>query len=96
MYVLLTYDVSTADKAGAKRLRRVAKVCINHGQRVQKSVFEMKLEPAEWTACIATLLDIIDPFQDSIRTYHLGNNWSERIEHYGVRHDLDIDGFLDI
>ncbi len=96
MYVLVTYDVSTSDKAGAKRLRRVAKVCINHGQRVQKSVFEMKLEPAEWTACLAALLEIIDPEQDSIRTYHLGNNWAERIEHYGLRNDVDIDGFLNV
>ena len=56
----------------------------------------MKLEPAEWTACLAALLEIIDPQQDSIRTYHLGNNWAERIEHYGVRNDVDIDGFLNV
>ncbi len=96
MYVLVTYDVSTQDKAGEKRLRQVAKVCLNHGQRVQKSVFEMKLEPAQWTSCLAQLLAIIDPATDSIRAYHLGNNWSQRIEHHGLREDYDIDGFLHV
>lgn len=96
MYVLVTYDVSTIDKAGQKRLRKIAKICLNYGQRVQYSVFEMKLEPAQWSVCSATLVETIDPTTDSIRFYHLGNNWMERIDHHGVRRDLNIDGFLSI
>lgn len=96
MYVLVTYDVSTKDRAGVKRLRDVAKICLNYGQRVQNSVFEMKLEPALWTVCSKELIEIINPATDSIRFYHLGNNWAERIDHHGVRKDLNIDGFLDI
>ena len=96
MYVLVTYDVSTLDRAGQKRLRKIAKICLNYGQRVQQSVFEMKVEPAQWTVCSASLLETIDPKTDSIRFYHLGNNWAERIDHHGIRHDHNIDGFLNI
>ena len=94
MYILVTYDVSTLDKAGAKRLRQVAKICLEYGQRVQKSVFEMKLDPAQWSTCSSRLKDSIDPATDILRFYHLGNNWAERIDHVGIRHDCDIDGFL--
>ena len=96
MYMLVTYDVSTVDKAGEKRLRMVAKICKDYGQRVQKSVFEMKLDPAEWAICSARLSAAIDPTTDSLRFYHLGNNWSQRIEHVGQRQDFDIDGYLEI
>jgi CRISPR-associated protein Cas2 len=96
MYMLVTYDVSTADKAGEKRLRTVAKICKDYGQRVQKSVFEMKLDPSEWTTCAAKLQAAIDPATDSLRFYHLGNSWAQRIEHIGVRNDFNIDGYLEI
>jgi len=96
MYVLVTYDVSTMDKAGQKRLRKIAKICLTYGQRVQHSVFEMKLDPAQWSVCSTTLVETIDPDTDSIRFYHLGNHWAERIDHHGVRKDHNIDGFLEI
>ena len=96
MYVLVTYDVTTVDKAGAKRLRSVAKICLEYGQRVQNSVFEMKLEPAQWTVCSTRLSDAIDHNVDSLRFYHLGNNWANRIDHVGVRKDFNIDGFLNV
>ena len=96
MYVLVTYDVSTLDKAGQKRLRKIAKICLNYVQRVKYSVFEMKLNPAQWSVCSASLVETIDPAPDSIRFYYLGNNWAERIDHHGVRRDLNIDGFLSI
>ena len=96
MYMLVTYDVSTTDKGGAKRLRKVAKICLEYGQRVQNSVFEMKLEPAQWRICAARLTEAIDPLTDSLRFYHLGNHWADRIDHIGVRRDFNIDGFLNI
>ncbi len=96
MYLIVTYDVSTIDKAGQKRLRTVAKICKDYGQRVQNSVFEMKVEPAKWEECKARLLSVIDEQQDSLRFYHLGNNWADRIDHVGVRVDHNIDGYLEI
>lgn len=96
MYVIVTYDVSTMDRAGQKRLRKVAKLCKNYGQRVQYSVFEMKVDPAKWAQCAADLRALIDPNEDSLRFYFLGNNWEQRIEHVGVRKDFNIDGFLEI
>lgn len=96
MYMLVTYDVSTVDKRGQKRLRTVAKICKDYGQRVQNSVFEMKLDPSEWTTCLSKLQLAIDPLADSLRFYHLGNNWVQRIEHVGVRKDFDIDGYLEV
>ena len=79
MYVLITYDVATATPTGAKRLRRVAKICLDYGQRVQNSVFECKLEPAHYVELKKRLLDEIDPEADSIRIYNLGNNWQKKV-----------------
>jgi len=72
MMVLVSYDVSMLEKAGAKRLRRVAKICQNHGQRVQYSVFECIVDPAQWTRMRQQLIDVIDQQQDSLRFYFLG------------------------
>lgn len=94
MYVLVTYDVSTIDIKGRRRLRQVAKVCLDFGQRVQDSVFELKVEPAQWTECRMRLLERIDPAQDSLRFYFLGANWQRRVEHVGIQKGFDIDGPL--
>ena len=94
MYVIITYDVSTTDAAGRRRLRQVAKACEDYGQRVQNSVFEMKLDPAQWTELRARLESIIDPSTDSLRFYHLGRNWQRRVEHIGAKSGYDIDGPL--
>ncbi len=84
MLVLITYDVSTMDRLGAKRLRLVAKTCVNYGIRVQKSVFECNVMPDQWEICKAKLLKIFNPDEDSLRFYFLGSNWRRRIEHHGL------------
>ena len=94
MYVLVTYDVSTVDAEGRRRLRQVAKTCLDNGQRVQNSVFELKVDPAQWTACRLKLLDLIDPQTDSLRFYFLGANWKRRVEHTGAKPGYDIEGPL--
>jgi len=94
MMVLITYDVRTEDAAGRRRLRRVSKACLDYGQRVQYSVFECEVSPAQWTALRARLCEIIDPGQDSLRFYMLGANWRRRIEHVGVKPATDFDGPL--
>jgi len=94
MFVLVTYDVSTMDKAGQKRLRRVAKACKDFGQRVQFSVFECLVDPAQWTVLRQRLLDEIDPEQDSLRFYFLGSNWKHRVEHVGAKEGIDQEGAL--
>lgn len=94
MYMLITYDVSTMTPAGKSRLRRVAKTCLDYGQRVQNSVFECKVDPAQLVALKASLLDIIDPTTDSVRFYHLGSNWHHRVEHHGAKEGYDVDGSL--
>ena len=83
MLILITYDVETTTKAGEKRLRQVAKECVNYGQRVQNSVFECLLTEAQFVTLKATLTSIIDDTADSIRFYFLGNNWQRRIEMVG-------------
>ena len=94
MYVLVTYDVSTAAPGGKGRLRAVAKACENRGQRVQASVFEMKLDPAAWAALRAELLGLIEPATDSLRFYRLGRNWRDKVEHHGADPGYDVDGPL--
>ena len=85
MLVLITYDVNTTDAQGSKRLRKVAKVCVNYGQRVQNSVFECLLSPAELCIVKNKLLVIMEDKKDSLRIYNLGNNYKTRIEHYGAK-----------
>lgn len=90
MYVLVTYDVSTTSLAGKTRLRRVAKTCLDYGQRVQASVFECLVNPAQLVEFRGKLLEIMNPDTDSIRLYHLGRNWQHRVEHHGKNDDYDI------
>jgi CRISPR-associated protein Cas2 len=94
MMVLVSYDVSTTDPAGPGRLRRVAKVCTNHGQRVQFSVFECIVDPAQWVTMRQQLLKTIDQTQDSLRFYFLGANWRRKIEHVGAKKSIDQEGPL--
>lgn len=94
MLVLVTYDVSLVEPSGARRLRRVAKACQDHGQRVQFSVFEIEVDPAQWAALKARLEKAIDPAQDSLRYYYLGANWRRRVEHVGAKAAVDLGGPL--
>ena len=94
MMVLVTYDVKTDTPEGRRRLRAVARVCEDWGQRVQYSVFECDLDPAQWTALRARLIGLIDPAQDSLRFYMLGREWRRRVEHVGAKPSLDMDGPL--
>lgn len=94
MMVLVTYDVRTDSKEGKRRLRRVARACEDWGQRVQFSVFECDLDPAQWTALRARLIEIIDPETDSLRFYQLGAEWRRRVEHIGAKTATDMDGLL--
>lgn len=94
MMVLITYDVSTESEGGKRRLRRVARACRDYGQRVQYSVFECEIEPAQWVKLRARLLKEIDAEHDSLRFYQLGANWKHRVEHVGAKPALDLDGPL--
>ena len=94
MLVLVTYDVSLVQQGGARRLRRVAKACQDYGQRVQFSVFEIEVDPAQWTALKAKLEGLIDPERDSLRYYYLGSNWRRRVEHVGAKAVADLGGPL--
>jgi CRISPR-associated protein Cas2 len=94
MMVLITYDVNTEDKAGQKRLRRVAKKCVDYGQRVQNSVFECLLEPAQYVKLKSELEAIVDKDKDSLRYYMLGSNWKKRVEHFGAKKTYDPEGTL--
>ena len=94
MFVLVSYDVATQDKAGARRLRRVSKACQNYGQRVQYSVFECLVDPAQWAVFRQKLIDIIDSDEDSLRFYFLGSNWRHRVEHVGAKKSIDQEGPL--
>ena len=94
MMVLVSYDVSTKNEAGRRRLRRVARACEDHGQRVQNSVFECLLDPAQWAALRARLVSEADPAQDSLRFYFLGAEWKRRVEHVGAKAAYDPEGPL--
>jgi CRISPR-associated protein Cas2 len=94
MMVLVSYDVATSDDGGQRRLRRVAKICKNYGQRVQYSVFECIVDPAQWTLLRKKLEDQIEPSKDSLRYYFLGANWQKRVEHTGAKPTFDQEGPL--
>jgi CRISPR-associated protein Cas2 len=94
MLVLVTYDVSLTQPGGTRRLRRVAKACQDYGQRVQYSVFEIEVDPAQWTKLRGRLEGLIDPTQDSLRYYYLGANWRRRVEHVGAKPAADLGGTL--
>ncbi len=85
MMVLITYDVETVSKAGQKRLRKVARICTNYGQRVQNSVFECIVDPAQLQKLKYEIEKVIDKEKDSIRYYYLGHNWVRRVEHIGAK-----------
>lgn len=94
MFVLITYDVNTQTAAGRTRLRRVAKECVNFGQRVQNSVFEINLEYGKFILLKDRLIKLIDSETDNLRFYYLGNNWRRRIEQFGVEQKYDSEGVL--
>lgn len=94
MLVVVAYDVDTESEAGRRRLRRVARACEDCGQRVQKSVFECWVDPAQWLKLWARLTSEIDENVDSLRFYFLGNNWKGRIEHVGAKKSYDPEGPL--
>jgi CRISPR-associated protein Cas2 len=94
MMVLVTYDVNTETLEGRRRLRNVAKKCKNYGQRVQNSVFECLIDPAQWAIFKQELLDIIESDKDSLRFYFLGANWKRRVEHVGSKPTYDPEGVL--
>ncbi len=94
MQTLLTYDVATSTDGGARRLRRVAKVCLDYGQRVQNSVFECEVNPAQLVEMRSRLLAIVDLEHDSLRFYNLGADWDRRVEHHGTKPSYDPKGSL--
>lgn len=94
MLVLVSYDVSTRDEAGRRRLRRVARLCEDRGQRVQNSVFECLVDAAQWVAFRASLVAETNPEQDSLRFYFLGTEWKRRVEHVGSKPSYDPEGPL--
>lgn len=94
MMVLISYDVSTADKSGRERLRKIAKECQNHAQRVQNSVFEADLDYGTFIRLKERLVKLIDKDRDSLRFYYLGNNWEKRIEHIGAKQTYNPEGVI--
>ena len=94
MYVVVSYDVETKTPAGKRRLRKVARACLDFGQRVQFSVFECNLRRQEWVVLRKRLLDAFDSGHDSLRFYFLGEEASERIEHHGTKETTDPTGLL--
>ncbi len=94
MLTLIAYDVDTTSPAGQRRLRKVARCCVNYGQRVQNSVFECSADAATMVQVKRELLKIIDVEKDSLRFYNLGNNYKTKIEHYGAHPTYDPEGFL--
>ena len=93
MLVLISYDVAS-DDTGQRRLRRVARACKDYGQRVQYSVFECIVDPAQWTMLKERLISEIDPEKDSLRFYYLGSNYKDRVEHIGAKPPVEQDGPL--
>jgi len=92
--VVVSYDVSTIKPAGRRRLRRVAKICLDYGQRVQNSVFECVVDMTQWTQLRHRLLKEYEETEDSLRFYFLGRHWKGRVEHFGIKTVLDLDGPL--
>lgn len=92
--MLVTYDVMTSSSGGTKRLRKVAKICQNHGQRVQNSVFECVVDVTQFASLKIKLKSVIDEELDSLRFYRLGNNYENKVEHIGAKESIDIEGPL--
>ena len=96
MLVVITYDVNTEDAAGQRRLRKIAKQCVNYGQRVQNSVFECLLDAAQCRMLQAKLLDLMDQEKDSLRFYYLGDKYQNKIEHFGAKCGYAPEGLLTV
>ena len=96
MMVIISYDVNTENAEGKKRLRQIAKQCVNYGQRVQNSVFECVLDAAQCKQLQHRLCTLMDEKKDSLRFYYLGNNYLAKIEHFGVKQGYQPEGFLTI
>ena len=94
MLVLITYDVNTEDAAGRKRLRQIAKQCVNYGQRVQNSVFECVLDSAQCRTLQNKLLSLMEDDKDSLRFYYLGNKYQTKVEHFGAKKSYEPEGVL--
>ncbi|AMR06189.1 CRISPR-associated endonuclease Cas2 [Bacillus thuringiensis] len=94
MLVLITYDVSTTNSVGQKRLRKVSKICQNYGQRVQNSVFECVVDATQFATLKMELIKIINEGEDSLRFYQLGNNYKNRVEHIGIKESVDLESPL--
>ncbi|EJR80192.1 MULTISPECIES: CRISPR-associated endonuclease Cas2 [Bacillus cereus group] len=94
MLVLITYDVSTTNSVGQKRLRKVSKICQNYGQRVQNSVFECVVDATQFATLKMELIKIINEDEDSLRFYQLGNNYKNRVEHIGIKESVDLESPL--
>lgn len=94
MLVVVSYDISTKTMSGKKRLRKVAETCLDYGLRVQNSVFECNVDPAQWEVLKNELLSLYKKEEDSLRFYYLGSNWQRRLEHYGKESKLNIDDLL--
>lgn len=90
MLVLITYDVCLTNDGGSRRLRQISKTCLDYGVRVQYSVFECEITPAQWVELKSTLLDIFDPNTDSLRFYYLGSKWKRKVEHHGAKEIPDM------
>lgn len=90
MLMLITYDISFDDPAGKKRLRQIAKHCLDYGVRAQYSVFECDVTPDQWVTLKNKLLATYNPDYDSLRFYHLGSKWRNKVEHYGMKEPIDI------
>ncbi len=91
MLVLITYDIKTTDPSAPQKLRKIAKICCNYGQRVQYSVFECLVNPAQLVKLKALLVAIVDPKIDSLRIYYLGSNYKKNIEQIGVQKNYEMD-----
>lgn len=91
MLVLVAYDVKTTDKAGERRLRKIAKLCQDFGIRVQYSLFECSVDPARWEELKNMLLKTYKEDKDSLRFYFLGKNWDRRVEHHGAKKAFNIE-----
>lgn len=94
MHLLVTYDVATSTEGGQRRLRRVAKICLDYGQRVQNSVFECQLDPAQFVALKERLLEVVELENDSLRFYNLGKEWDRRVERCGTKPSINPNGPL--
>lgn len=94
MLILVTFDVNTEDEKGKTRLRKVAKLCVKHGQRVQNSVFECILNEAQYVLLKHQLCEIIDADKDSLRFYNLGNKYKNKTEHFGAKASYEAEGLL--